>query len=133
MSWVCDQVVVSTAGRPGVVVVDPVCSEVMTERDAGSPSSVPFPDQIPTFAEAPPSERHILDAAALRRRQLASALVHGSRRSWRRRQRIWPAASVGLLLVTVVIAMFSVMAAFREQQQINQGTASIGVRAVLRD
>lgn len=73
-----------------------------------------------TFTDVSHTERHVLDAAALRRRQLCAAFLHGSRRSWRRRRRIWPAATAGLLVVAIVVAAFSVTAAFHRQQEINR-------------
>lgn len=66
------------------------------------------------------SERLLLEAAALRRRQLCAAFVHGSARSWRVRRRIWPAAIAGLLIVAIVIAVLAVAAAFAAQQEIDE-------------
>ena len=66
------------------------------------------------------SERYILQAAALRRRQLRSAFLHGSSRSWRQRQALWPAALAGVILVAVIVAAVAVTGAFKRQQQINQ-------------
>ncbi|MDQ3505894.1 MAG: hypothetical protein M3446_09390 [Actinomycetota bacterium] len=65
-------------------------------------------------------ERLLLDAAALRRRQLCAAFLHGSARSWRIRRRIWPAAIAGLLIVAVTIAALAVAAAFTAQQQLDR-------------
>ncbi len=65
-------------------------------------------------------ERLLLDAAALRRRQLCAAFLHGSARSWRIRRRIWPAAVAGLLIVALAIAALAVAAAFAAQQKIDQ-------------
>ena len=64
-------------------------------------------------------ERLLLDAAALRRRQLCAAFLHGSARSWRVRRRIWPAAVAGLLIVALAIAALAVAAAFAAQQRID--------------
>lgn len=64
-------------------------------------------------------ERLLLDAAALRRRQLCVAFLHGSSRSWRVRRRTWPGAVAGLLIVAVVIAAMAVAAAFAAQQDID--------------
>ncbi len=73
-------------------------------------------------------ERLLLDAAALRRRQLCAAFLHGSARSWRVRRRIWPGTVTGLLIVAIVIAAMAVAAAFARQQEIdNHGQSqSIG-------
>lgn len=64
-------------------------------------------------------ERLLLDAAALRRRQLCVAFVHGSQRSWRVRRRVWPAALGGLLVVAIAIAALAVAAAFAAQQKLD--------------
>lgn len=64
-------------------------------------------------------ERLLLDAAALRRRQLGAAFLHGSARSWRVRRRIWPAAVAGLLIVAIAIAALAVAAAFAAQQELD--------------
>ncbi|HEY1176748.1 MAG TPA: hypothetical protein VGF17_11365 [Phytomonospora sp.] len=66
------------------------------------------------------SERYILQAAALRRRQLRAAVLYGSSRSWRQRQALWPAALAGIILVAVIVAAVAVTGAFKRQQQINQ-------------
>ncbi|HET8684453.1 MAG TPA: hypothetical protein VFM54_21655, partial [Micromonosporaceae bacterium] len=42
------------------------------------------------FVTTPNAERYLLEADSLRRRQLRSALLHGSTRVWRERRRIWP-------------------------------------------
>ncbi|MGI8625409.1 MAG: hypothetical protein ACR2J5_02400 [Geodermatophilaceae bacterium] len=65
------------------------------------------------------SERLLIDTAALRRRQLCAAFLHGSARSWRIRRRIWPAAVSGVLIVAIVIAALAVAAAFDRQQEID--------------
>ncbi len=65
------------------------------------------------------SERVVLDAAALRRRQLCVAFLHGSARSWRVSRRIWPAALAGLLLVALAVAALAVAGAFARQQEID--------------
>lgn len=64
-------------------------------------------------------ERLLLDAAALRRRQLCAAFLHGSARSWRVRRRIWPATVAGLLIVAVAMAALAVAAAFAAQQELD--------------
>lgn len=65
------------------------------------------------------SERLLLDTAALRRRQLCAAFLHGSARSWRIRRRIWPAVLTGVLIVAIVIAALAVAAAFARQKEID--------------
>ncbi len=72
-------------------------------------------------------ERLLLDTAALRRRQLCAALLHGSARSWRVRRRIWPAAVAGVLIVALAIAALAVAAAFAAQQKIDEERESQAV------
>ncbi|CAN5327448.1 hypothetical protein BH24ACT9_BH24ACT9_12360 [soil metagenome] len=73
-------------------------------------------------------ERLLLEAAALRRRQLCAAFVHGSARSWRVRRRVWPAAIAGLLIVAIVIAVLAVAAAFAAQQEIDEQRQSQSIQ-----
>ncbi|MEU5152999.1 hypothetical protein [Glycomyces sp. NPDC021274] len=63
------------------------------------------------------SERYVLQAAALRRRQLRAAVLYGSARSWRQRQPLWPAALIGAICVALVVAAFAVANAFEQQRQ----------------
>lgn len=72
-------------------------------------------------------ERELLEAAALRRRQLCVAFLHGSARSWRVRRRIWPAALAGLLIVAIVVAALAVAAAFARQQEIDDQQQSLSI------
>ena len=65
----------------------------------------------------PNAERYVLEADAMRRRQLRSALLHGSRRTWREHTRIWPAVVVGIIVVAVVIAGLAVTEAFKKTQE----------------
>ena len=79
---------------------------------------------VPRFA-VPNAERYVLEADALRRRQLRSALLHGSRRTWREHRRIWPAVVVGILAVALIALAMSMTNAFREDQAADddEGTA----------
>lgn len=70
----------------------------------------------PIPSTTPNREKYILEADALRRRQLASALVHGTQRSWRERRRVWPSAVAGVVAVALVIAALCVYSAFQTQQ-----------------
>ncbi|THV40141.1 hypothetical protein [Glycomyces buryatensis] len=63
------------------------------------------------------SERYVLQAAALRRRQLRAAILYGSSRSWRQRQSLWPAALIGVIAVALIVAAIAVTGAFEKQQQ----------------
>jgi hypothetical protein len=74
----------------------------------------------PSFVATPNAERHLLDSDNLRRRQLRSALLHGSTRVWRERRRIWPAAVGGIIVMAVIAAAIAVYGAFERQQRINQ-------------
>src|SRR3954452_17763504 len=65
----------------------------------------------------PNAERYVLEADAMRRRQLRSALLHGSRRTWREHRRIWPAVVVGITVVAVIIAGLVVTEAFKKTEQ----------------
>ena len=65
----------------------------------------------------PNAEKYVLEADAMRRRQLRSALLHGSRRTWREHARIWPAVVIGLIVVAVVIAGLAVTQAFQKTQE----------------
>lgn len=62
----------------------------------------------------PNAERYVLEADTMRRRQLRSALLHGSRRTWRDHPRIWPAVVVGIIVVAVIIAGLAVTEAFKK-------------------
>jgi len=70
----------------------------------------------------PNAEKYVLEADAMRRRQLRSALLHGSTRTWREHRRVWPAVVVGIVLVAVVIAALAVVNAYRKQQELNPPT-----------
>ncbi|GAA1665840.1 hypothetical protein GCM10009830_09300 [Glycomyces endophyticus] len=63
------------------------------------------------------SERYVLQAAALRRRQLRAAVLYGSARSWRQRQPLWPAALIGAVAVALIVAGIAVAGAFEKQRQ----------------
>ncbi len=81
----------------------------MTESRAGGIAQTVAPT-------TPDREKYILEADALRRRQLASALVHGTQRSWRERRRVWPSAVAGVVAIALVIAALCVYSAFQTQQ-----------------
>ncbi len=88
----------------------------------GRPPEAPGgPDPLPppTF-DIPNAERYVLEADVMRRRQLRSALLHGSRRTWREHRRVWPAVVVGIVVAAVIIAAMAVGDAVRKTQQIEQ-------------
>lgn len=70
-----------------------------------------------SMQNTPNAERYVLEADAMRRRQLRSALLHGSRRTWREHRRIWPAVIVGVIVVAVIIAGLAVTEAFRKTEE----------------
>lgn len=90
----------------------------MTASDPGS--RAPTPWLPPNASSTPNAERYLLEADALRRRQLRSALLHGSSRTWREHRRIWPAIVAGVIVVAVILAAFAVRRAFREASQQEQ-------------
>lgn len=69
------------------------------------------------FVRTPNAERYLLEADNLRRRQLRSALLHGSSRTWRDRRRIWPAVVAGLIVVAIIMAAIAIYGTFQEQQR----------------
>ena len=54
----------------------------------------------------------LLELHALRQRQLRTAFLHGRRRAWRERRRIWPAVVVALALIALLVAGASVVRRF---------------------
>lgn len=66
------------------------------------------------------TEQYVLQAAALRRRQLRAAFLYGSQRSWRQRQALWPGALAGVIVVAVIVAVIAVTGAFEKQKRINE-------------
>jgi 4'-phosphopantetheinyl transferase EntD len=86
--------------------------------DAPARSAEPGTDLAPmAMRRTGQSERYVLQAAALRRRQLRAAVLYGSARSWRQRQPLWPAALIGAIAVALVVAAFAVANAFEKQKQ----------------
>lgn len=68
---------------------------------------------VSALRNTPNAERYVLEADAMRRRQLRSALLHGSRRTWREHQRTWPAVVVGILAAAFIVAGIIVYNAFQ--------------------
>lgn len=70
-----------------------------------------------SMGNTPNAERYVLEADAMRRRQLRSALLHGSSRTWREHRRVWPAVSVGIVVAAVIVAGLAVQDALRQEEQ----------------
>ncbi len=87
----------------------------MSERE--EPPAAPAPPPTLAYQNTPNAERYVLEADAMRRRQLRSALLHGSRRTWREHARAWPAVVVGLIVVAVIVAALAVTQAFQKTEQ----------------
>lgn len=89
--------------------------------DRGAPVTTPEPTppapSPPAFANTPNAERYVLEADAMRRRQLRSALLHGSSKTWREHRRVWPAAAVGVIVAAVIIAGMAVSDALDTEQE----------------
>jgi hypothetical protein len=83
-----------------------------TQPAAGGGAHPPAP-----FVSTPNAEKYLLEADSLRRRQLRSALLHGSSRTWRDRRRIWPAFIAGLIVVAIIAAAIGVSGAFQHQRR----------------
>ncbi len=91
--------------------------DVAADNCRGAPDAA---QQTPVeeFRSTPNAERYILEADALRRRQLETAMVHGSDRTWRERRRIWPAATCGIVAVVIIVMVVAAVGAFHRQQEI---------------
>jgi hypothetical protein len=82
-----------------------------SEREGNGRPAAPQPWMPPGARTTPNAEKYLLEADALRRRQLVSALLHGSRRTWREQRRIWPSVVAGIVVVAVIVAVFGVLRA----------------------
>ncbi|MGH3358786.1 MAG: hypothetical protein ACRDO7_08280 [Nocardioidaceae bacterium] len=74
------------------------------------------PPPAPPMGGTPNAEKYVLEADAMRRRQLRSALLHGSRRTWREHRRVWPAVAIGVIATAVVVAAIAVIGAVQKAQ-----------------
>ncbi len=95
---------------------DPSAREPQT-RPQGDERRAPTPWMPPNAGTTPNAERYLLEADALRRRQLHSALLHGSSRTWRDQRRIWPGVVAGIVVVAVILATFAVIKAFKKSEE----------------
>ncbi len=94
-------------------------------RGAGRPTGPWMP---PGASTTPNAEKYLLEADALRRRQLVSALLHGSRRTWRDQRRIWPSVVAGIVVVAIIVAVFGVL---RAVHSADSGSAPVRTHGVI--
>jgi hypothetical protein len=89
--------------------------------NTGKPEADPpaRPWQPPNASRTPNAEKYLLEADALRRRQLRSALLHGSHRTWRDQARTWPAMVAGVVLVAVILTAIKVVSVYDHQPRQN--------------
>lgn len=110
------------AGRAGGGVFAPVrCGQPVQQPGRAFYGRGMPADQAPPGVHA---DRHLLALHALHHRQLLSAFLHGGHRSWRDRRRVWPAVATGLVIIALLLAAFSVLAAFTQQQRLDATTSS---------
>jgi hypothetical protein len=82
----------------------------------GPPSPPTYASAEPPQVRVPNAEKYVLEADAMRRRQLRSALLHGSGRTWREHRGVWVAVIVGLVVVAVVVAAIAVLGVVRAER-----------------
>ncbi|MFC6149456.1 MULTISPECIES: ABC transporter permease [Mumia] len=90
----------------------------MSDGDSGRTPQRPVPAPPGALARTPNAEKYVLEADALRRRQLRSALLHGTRRTWREHRSTWPAVIAGVIVVAVIVAGLAVTHAYQRQRDI---------------
>jgi hypothetical protein len=99
-----------------------------TEQEGSGRPAPPGPWMPPGARTTPNAEKYLLEADALRRRQLVSALLHGSRRTWREQRRIWPSVVAGIVVVAVIVAVFGVLRAIHSS---DSSSAPLGTHRVI--
>lgn len=77
----------------------------------------------------PQADRHLLALHALQQRQLRTAFLHGRGRTWRDRRPLWPSVLVAAVIIAMLIAGTSVVAAFGRQQEIDTQVPAAVVRS----
>lgn len=92
----------------------------MSTQTPAPAAADPEPQLPEAFHYTPDEEKYVLQADALRHRQLRSALLYGSSRYWRRRQRVWPAVIGGVIVTALVCGVIALMGAFERQQEVNE-------------
>jgi hypothetical protein len=91
------------------------------ERSAPTGRTPPRP-----YPGTPNAERYVIAADNLRRRQLKSALLHGSSRTWREQRRIWPGVVAGVIVAAIVVAAIAVAGAFRNERDLQEQQQAVG-------
>jgi hypothetical protein len=74
------------------------------------------PPPAPEF-DIPNAEKYMLEADVMRRRQLRSALLHGSTRTWREHRKVWPGVVAGLVAVGLFVAIIAVKSAYDKDKE----------------
>jgi flagellar biosynthesis/type III secretory pathway M-ring protein FliF/YscJ len=92
-----------------------MADESTPQRPAPAADAPPRP-----YPGTPNAERYVIAADNLRRRQLKSALLHGSSRTWREQRRIWPGVIAGAVVVAVIVAAIAVAGAFRNERELQE-------------
>jgi hypothetical protein len=100
-------------------------SDVTDSRQPAHRTAAPAPEPgggTPPrpYLGTPNAERYVIAADNLRRRQLKSALLHGSSRTWREQRRIWPGVIAGVVAVALIVAAIAVVGAFRTERELQR-------------
>lgn len=74
------------------------------------------PPPAPEF-DIPNAEKYMLEADVMRRRQLRSALLHGSTRTWREHRKVWPGVVAGIVAGGLIIAVIAVKTAYDKDKE----------------
>lgn len=80
------------------------------------------PPPAPEF-DIPNAEKYMLEADVMRRRQLRSALLHGSTRTWREHRKVWPGVVAGLVAGGLIVAVLAVKTAYDKDKESEQDAA----------
>ncbi|HKE70186.1 MAG TPA: hypothetical protein VKB55_13075 [Nocardioidaceae bacterium] len=80
------------------------------------------PPPAPEF-DIPNAEKYMLEADVMRRRQLRSALLHGSTRTWREHRKVWPGVVAGIVAGGLIIAVIAVKTAYDKDKESQDAAA----------
>lgn len=94
-------------------------------------SIVPEMTVDPPPSLTPHADRQLLALHELRHRQLRTAFLHGRRRSWRDRRRVWPAVVTAIVIIALLVTAVSVLAAFRLQQELESAASGGSSRRIV--